>query len=189
MVVSPALKELLASPEGELLRERLPYRTVGTIGQPGLIGPGELSYYANSATLPGAEGAHHIAGFGATSEPEPMSPLLVVLIIVACVVLLMPVALFIATAVRFGGERRDRRLAALRLVGADVRMTRRMAAGEALFGSLLGLVLGALLFLARPAADGLGHPLGRQRLPLRHHPGPGPRRRWSPSPCRCPPSS
>ncbi|MFJ6747030.1 ABC transporter permease [Streptomyces sp. NPDC091266] len=148
MVVSPALKELLASPEGELLRERLPYKAVGTIGQPGLIGPGELSYYANSATLPGADGAHHIAGFGATSEPEPMSPLLVVLIVVACVVLLMPVALFIATAVRFGGERRDRRLAALRLVGADVRMTRRMAAGEALFGSLLGLVLGALLFLA-----------------------------------------
>ena len=47
-------------------------------------------------------------------------------------VLLLPVAVFIATAVRFGGERRDRRLAALRLVGADSRMTRRIAAGEAL---------------------------------------------------------
>ncbi|MER6839647.1 FtsX-like permease family protein [Streptomyces platensis] len=59
----------------------------------------------------------------------------------------MPVAVFIATAVRFGGERRDRRMAALRLVGTDRRMTRRMAAGEALCGALCGLALGAGLFL------------------------------------------
>ncbi|WP_347404581.1 FtsX-like permease family protein [Streptomyces sp. MST-110588] len=59
----------------------------------------------------------------------------------------MPVAIFIATAVRFGGERRDRRLAALRLVGADNHMTRRIAAGEALLGSLFGLVVGLGLFL------------------------------------------
>ncbi|WP_437115071.1 FtsX-like permease family protein [Streptomyces flaveolus] len=61
--------------------------------------------------------------------------------------LLLPVAVFIAAAVRFGGERRDRRLAALRLVGADGRMTRRIAGGEALAGALLGLVLGAGFFL------------------------------------------
>nr|WP_235466967.1 FtsX-like permease family protein [Streptomyces platensis] len=59
----------------------------------------------------------------------------------------MPVAVFIATAVRFGGERRDRRMTALRLVGTDRRMTRRMAAGEALCGALCGLALGAGLFL------------------------------------------
>ena len=63
------------------------------------------------------------------------------------VVLLLPVGVFIAAAVRFGGERRDRRLAALRLVGADGRMARRIAAGEALAGALLGLVLGAGFFL------------------------------------------
>ncbi|CAM5687468.1 Membrane protein OS=Streptomyces antimycoticus OX=68175 GN=SANT12839_060220 PE=3 SV=1 [Streptomyces antimycoticus] len=64
-----------------------------------------------------------------------------------CVVLLLPVLIFIATAARFGGERRDRRLAALRLVGADIHMTRRIAAGESLFGSLLGLAVGGGLFL------------------------------------------
>ncbi|MGH1551865.1 hypothetical protein ACRAWF_06070 [Streptomyces sp. L7] len=42
--------------------------------------------------------------------------------------------MFIAAAVRFGGERRDQRLAALRLVGADGRMARRIAGGEALAG-------------------------------------------------------
>lgn len=63
------------------------------------------------------------------------------------VALLMPVAVFIATAVRFGGERRDRWLAALRLVGSDGSMTRRIAAGEAVAGAVLGLVLGTVFFL------------------------------------------
>lgn len=46
MLVSPALSELLRSDAGELLRGRLPYDTVGTIGETGLIGPG------NSPTTP-----------------------------------------------------------------------------------------------------------------------------------------
>ena len=70
----------------------------------------------------------------------------------SCVALLAPVAVFIATAVRFGGERRDRRLAALRLVGADPATTRRIAAGEALAGALFGLLTGAALFLRRRSA-------------------------------------
>ena len=61
---------------------------------------------------------------------------------------LLPVAVFTAAAVRFGGESRDRRLAAVRLVGADSRMTHRIAAGEALLSAALGTVVGAVLFLA-----------------------------------------
>ncbi|MFI0224760.1 ABC transporter permease [Streptomyces lydicus] len=148
MVVSPALKELLASPEGTLLRERLRFKAVGTIAEPGLAGPGELAYYAVSDRLAEEDGSFRIAGFGSRTPPQELPPTLLVLIIVACVVLLMPVALFIATAVRFGGERRDRRLAALRLIGADRRTVRRTAAGEALFGAVCGLLLGTVLFLA-----------------------------------------
>ncbi|MFF5769218.1 ABC transporter permease [Streptomyces californicus] len=147
MVVSPALKELLASPGSELLRERLAYRITGTIGDDGLRSPGELHYYAGSDTLTTARGAHRITEYGGAGETDPVSPLLVVLIVMVCVVLLVPVAIFIATAVRFGGDRRDRRLAALRLVGADIRTTRRIAAGEAMFGALLGLLLGLAFFL------------------------------------------
>ncbi|WP_234024969.1 MULTISPECIES: FtsX-like permease family protein [unclassified Streptomyces] len=147
MVVSPALRALLGSPEGRLLRERLHFTDVGTIGQAGLIGPAELVYYAGSATLTADDGGRRIAGFGTRTERDPLDPLLLTLLVVGCVVMLMPVALFIATAVRFGGERRDRRLAALRLIGADVRMTRRTAAGEALFGAVCGLAVGAVLFL------------------------------------------
>ncbi|MFJ3498883.1 ABC transporter permease, partial [Streptomyces sp. NPDC086091] len=51
MVVSPPLKKLLASDDGKLLRERLPYRIVGTIGEAGLVSPRELAYYAGATGL------------------------------------------------------------------------------------------------------------------------------------------
>ncbi|NUP41410.1 MAG: ABC transporter permease [Streptomyces sp.] len=146
MVVSPALKKLLADGDNKLLRERLDYKIVGTIGDEGLAGPAELIYYAGDAI----EGAGHRLdhwGDNSPKQEQELDPALLLLIVVGCVVLLLPVAIFIATAVRFGGERRDRRLAALRLVGADSRMTRRIAAGEALVGSLLGLVVGTGIFL------------------------------------------
>jgi hypothetical protein len=155
MYVSPALAELLASPEGRLLAERLPHRTAGLIGDAGLLDPGELLYYTGSSTLTTGNGAVRTDGYGygAGRGLGPVDPVLIVVIVLACVVLLVPVAAFIATAVRFGGEQRDRRLAALRLVGADARTTRWIAAGEALFGAALGLAAGAGFFaLARPLA-------------------------------------
>ncbi|ULR53135.1 ABC transporter permease [Streptomyces deccanensis] len=153
MVVSPALSDLLKSDAGKLLRERLPYETVGTVGQDGLIGSTDLVYYAGAKGIADRVDGSVVAridafGTDTTGTPEEeVDPILLLLTLVVFVVLLMPVAVFIATAVRFGGERRDRRLAALRLVGSDGRMTRRIAAGEALAGSLLGLVFGAGFFL------------------------------------------
>ncbi|MFE0380644.1 FtsX-like permease family protein [Streptomyces inhibens] len=146
MLVSPALKKLLDSPEGALLRDRLEYTVAGVIGDDGLLGPQELTYVAQSATLAAPDG-YRIDHFGKSWDPLPMRAPVVLLVIMTCVALMMPVMVFIGTSVRFGNERRERRLAALRLVGADVRMTRRIASGEALFGSLLGLACGAVLFL------------------------------------------
>lgn len=158
MIVSPALERLLKSGDGKLLRERLPDRIVGTIDGDGLRGPAELAFY---------RGADHLAErltngvntrinrFGDLNpSSEGMDPVLLLLTLVVFVVLLMPVGVFIATAVRFGGERRDRRLAALRLVGADVGMTRRIASGEAFAGAAVGLVLGAVFFLIGRQAAG-----------------------------------
>lgn len=147
MAVSPALRELLGSSSGALLKERLGYRITGTIADRGLLEPGELRFYAGSATLTRSGGAIRSAGYGHDPGSGRFDPRLVVLVALICVVLLVPVGVFIGTAVRFGGDRRDRRLAALRLVGADVGMTRRIAAGEALFGAVLGLLVGTGVFL------------------------------------------
>ncbi|MFF1657742.1 ABC transporter permease [Streptomyces sp. NPDC058255] len=152
MLVSPALDRLLKSSDGKLLRERLPYRVTGTIADVGLVDPHELAFYAGTkdltATTHMTGRVERIDSFGSSGQSgETMDPVLLLLVLIVFVVLLMPVGVFIAAAVRFGGERRDRRLAALRLVGADGRMTRRIAAGEALAGALVGLLLGAGFFL------------------------------------------
>ncbi|MFD7024027.1 FtsX-like permease family protein [Promicromonospora sukumoe] len=147
VVVSPALERLLASDDGAALRGRWGDRTVGTIGAEGLAGPGELTFYLGTDRLT-AETANRIESFGGATAPEEgMSPVLMLLALVGMVVLLLPVGIFVSTAVRFGSESRDRRLAAVRLVGADVGATRRIAAGETLAGAVLGLAVGALLFL------------------------------------------
>jgi hypothetical protein len=149
LVVSPALARRLRDP---LLRARIPGRIVGTIGDAGLVGPHELAYYAGSATLEHGAGVLRLAAFG--GERLPLEPLLYVLITIMVVVLLAPIGVFIASAVRFGGEARERRLAAVRLLGADRGMASRIAAGESLVGALAGLVVGALLFVAvRPFAE------------------------------------
>ncbi|MEU7602079.1 FtsX-like permease family protein [Streptomyces sp. NPDC041003] len=150
MAVSPALDALLKSSEGALLRERLDARVSETVGDPGLVGPGELLFYLGSDTLrkngPEDHRVERVTGFGYDADREGLDPVLMLMVVLTFVALLMPVAVFIATAVRFGGDRRDRRLAALRLVGADSRMVRRIAAGEALAGSVVGLVLGTGFF-------------------------------------------
>ncbi|MFE5853291.1 FtsX-like permease family protein [Streptomyces sp. NPDC056500] len=147
MAVSPALAELLAAPGGTLLKERLPYRVTATIGDRGLIGPDELRYYAGSDQLTAENAKGTTDGFGRYEVGEPFVGVILLIAVIAFVALLLPVGVFIATAVRFGGEQRDRRLAALRLVGSDRAMTHRIAAGEALCGALLGLFVGAGLFL------------------------------------------
>ncbi|MFI1191754.1 ABC transporter permease [Micromonospora sp. NPDC020750] len=157
VVVSPALRELLDSPDGPLFAPRLGgARVTGTIAAQGLTGPHELAFYLGSDTLT-RDQALRLDRFGGGPPSEEFSPVLMVLVVVVFVVLLLPVVVFVGAAVRFGGDRRDRRLAALRLLGADADagMIRRIAAGEAAAGAVLGLAVGGTLFVA-----------GRQLAPL-----------------------
>ncbi|MGW2045341.1 ABC transporter permease [Streptomyces sp. NPDC001858] len=176
MLVSPALKKLLASDDAALLRERLPYKIIGTIGERGLIGSQELAYYSGATGLAGEIGAGDVSRltrFGEKNlQPTSTDPVLLLLNLVVIVMLLMPVAVFIAAAVRFGGERRDRRLAALRLVGSDSRMTRRIAAGEAMAGALLGLVLGTGFFFVGRQIAGSVEVMGVSVWPSYLNPSP-----------------
>jgi hypothetical protein len=155
LYASPALRDLLDSPEGALLAERFDGAPVtGVVGAEGLRGPHELYFYLGTDTLSRDPAPHAASGFGADRPSGGMAAILVLLIVVVIVVLLLPIAAFVLTAMRFGAESRDRRLAALRLVGADRGMTRRIAAGESLVGAVLGLVLGTGFFLvARAFAD------------------------------------
>ncbi|GGM30655.1 FtsX-like permease family protein [Dactylosporangium sucinum] len=148
MLVSPALKRLLESPDGALLRQRYPAPIAGTIGEPGLAGPRELALYQVRTDLREEQSrVLRLGSYGSHSPSDGLNPFLLLLVVVIFVVLLMPVAMFVAAATRFGGEQRDRRLAAVRLAGADSGMARRIAAGEAVVSAAGGVLLGAVFFL------------------------------------------
>ncbi|MFD2763618.1 ABC transporter permease [Micromonospora eburnea] len=147
-VVSPELRALLDSPDGPLLAPRLGgARVTGTIAPDGLSGPHELAFYLGRDDLT-PERAIRLDHFGGVGSEEEFGPVLWLLVVVVFVVLLLPIVVFLGAAVRFGGEQRDRRLAALRLLGADAGMVRRIAAGEAGTAALFGLAVGGVLFLA-----------------------------------------
>ncbi len=145
--VSPALRRLLASPEGALLRPRIPGRIAGDVAPAGLLGPHELGFYAGSDRLT-EDNAHRIDRFGNPGASGGLDPVLAMLVVIMLAALLIPVGVLVGTAVRTGGEDRDRRLAAVRLIGADRGMARRIAAGEALVSAAAGLLLGLAVFLA-----------------------------------------
>jgi ABC-type lipoprotein release transport system permease subunit len=153
--VSPALHRLLATADARsLLAPRIPGRVAGEIAPGGLIGPTELVYYAGATGLVEGDGVRRLTSFGDPGLHDGLNPILALLMVIVLVALLLPVAVLVGAAVRTGGEDRDRRLAALRLIGADQRMARRIAAGEALVSAALGVALGTLAFLVvRSFAD------------------------------------
>jgi ABC-type lipoprotein release transport system permease subunit len=145
MVLSPALAELLRSDSGTLLRPRFPGPAVGTIGQAGLANPDDLrAYIGADASLQGKQ----VYSFGDPAEPDDLDPRLLALLLIGIVSLLAPVFVFVVTSARIAGAERDRRLAALRLVGSDLPQVRRIAAAESLVTAATGLVLGAAAFLS-----------------------------------------
>jgi hypothetical protein len=150
VVVSPALAALLDSPGGALLRPRFP-RVVGRITQAGLHGPQDLFYYAG---IPASELGtadpldEQVYSFGEPPQGRSLgNSALLALLVVGVVALMVPILIMISISSRIAGAARDRRLAALRLVGAGARQVRRIAAAEALVPAATGLVLGALVFL------------------------------------------
>jgi hypothetical protein len=153
--VSAALAQALAGPDGAVLREALPGRVTGRLSNAIVSAPNELiymvGYRASQLALPG----------NPFSRPRPVLRLVpresaaesagtdgfiftlgfAVLIAAA----LVTIALMIANASRIGTRRREARLSALRLAGADSRQIARLIATEAAITALPGALLGALI--------------------------------------------
>ena len=148
MVVSPALAELLSSPDGDLLRPRIPGEVVGTVGPEGLLSPNELYFVAGEEDLTGFSPittVHHHYG-EIKHEDASLSSSMWIVLALGVSALLVPVVVFVAATTRLAESARQRRLAALRLVGAGGKQVRRIASAEALVGALGGVVFGWALF-------------------------------------------
>ncbi|HUR14113.1 MAG TPA: FtsX-like permease family protein [Mycobacteriales bacterium] len=156
LVVSPDLAGALRGPHAAELAVRLPGKVVGEIGAAGLSGPRELFAYVGvsrpSPPYPGQE----VLRFGYRADRADISPELRVAAQLGALGLLLPVLVLVATATRLSAGTRDRRLAAVRLVGGTPRQVALLAAGEALVVGVLGSALGLFVFrVLRPVAAGL----------------------------------
>jgi len=156
LVVSPDLARALAGPHAAELTSRLPGRVVARIAPEGLSGPHELYAYVGVAKTSTGYPADEVLRFGHRNDPADVSPELRVAAQLGGLGLLLPVLVLVATATRLSAGARDRRLAAVRLVGGTARQVSLLAAGEALVVGVLGAALGALVFgVLRPVAASL----------------------------------
>jgi len=162
VLVSPALAAALDGPHSAELLPRLHGKLTGTIGDAGLVGPDELFAIAGvgpgqlegdlAAGFPGGRGADlkystgQTAG-GVTSVTAGISDELRAALLVAAVGLIVPLMVLVATATRLSAASRERRAAALRLVGATARQVSGLGAIEGAVVGALGAVGGVALFL------------------------------------------
>ena len=144
LVVSPRMARLLADP-ASTLSLRYPGEVVGTVTPAGLVGPDELVVWAG-ATPGQLDGAASSTGFGDAqvsaklpSELRPAQGLLIIGFVI-------PLTALLATAASVGGDQRDRRLAALRLLGCTRRQVVATGCAEAAVLGIVGALLGVAAF-------------------------------------------
>ncbi len=158
--VSPALAAALSGPRAGELSPRIRGEVVGTIGQSGLVGPDELFAVAGASS--GRMVGELATGFSSPGLPEfltstgggevftvreGISDELRVALLVAAVGLVVPLMVLVATATRLSAAGRERRAAALRLVGATARQVSSLGAIEGAVVGAVGAVLGGGVFL------------------------------------------
>jgi len=166
---SPALASLLSSSDGELLRPRVPGHIVGTIAPEGLLEPDELVAYVGASPdlhIPRIWEPEAVTSFAPADRGQgpPVDLGAIVLLCVTVVAVLLPIAMFVLTAIRLSASTREARFAAVRLAGGTQAQVRVLAAAETAIAAVLCVVLSVPLFLlARPAGNAIlsavaGHP-------------------------------
>ncbi|WP_436759146.1 FtsX-like permease family protein [Streptosporangium sp. V21-05] len=154
--LSPGLAELAGELPAAQLAARFPGRRGGTIGDEALVYPGELVVVRGQAAdspvmratssddSRGGAVPTGISGFaGRTTEDATGYSALG---LIASVLMAVPLLVFGGAAARLTVARRDRRLAALRLVGASPGQVVAMTVCEAVITAFGGAVLGTALY-------------------------------------------
>ncbi|GHH52332.1 hypothetical protein GCM10017774_64220 [Lentzea cavernae] len=141
VVASPAMQRLFASTPDDQLDDRFPGEVTGTIPVDLLSHPEQLIAVVGGE-VPGMFTAAGIA----TSPDHAFFAFARIIVGIAALVLLVPVAVFVVMASRIAAAQRERRLAALRLVGATRSQTAAIAAVESGIAALAGTFAGWLAY-------------------------------------------
>jgi hypothetical protein len=150
--VSAALARALRGSDGASLRTALPGRVGGRLTNAIVSRPGELIYMVgyrpaqmhSTAFIPVRSFVPR-AGAGASAGAEGFAYSVGFAVLIAAA--LVTIALVIANASRVGARRREARLSALRLAGADHGQLARLIAIEAAITALPGALVGAVIAL------------------------------------------
>ena len=146
--VSPALADLMAERPPNELADR--FGTIaGTIGEEGLQAPNELvAINGLPAETLAAAGSRAVTAFDTDGRPPTLDWVVTLIVVVAVIGAIAPVAVFVASATRLAAARRERRLVAFRLSGATSGQIAILAAVDAMLISIPGALLGVVVFLA-----------------------------------------
>lgn len=154
---SPALATLIKTVPADQLGERFPGTMIGTIGQAGLSGPGDLAIYTGHtpARVGNISGTQWVTSISSAPGQEVFSPFFRYAFGIGVLAVVFPMLVLISTATRLAANRREERFAALRLVGGTPGDVRIVATVEAVLSGFVGAVLGTVIFLlVRPALAG-----------------------------------
>jgi hypothetical protein len=154
---SPALAALLRTVPADELGERFPGKMIGTIGQAGLNGAGDLAIYIGHtpAQVNQIPGTAWVTSIYSAPGQAVFSRFFRIAFGVGVLAVVFPMLVLISTATRLAADRREERFAALRLVGGTPGDIRIVATVEAVLSAFLGAVLGTVIFLlVRPALGG-----------------------------------
>ncbi|GLW53746.1 FtsX-like permease family protein [Kitasatospora phosalacinea] len=155
--LSPALAELVDATPPEQLADRFGGHRIGILGKDALPAPDSLVALVGRApqALRETEGAALVDRIASTS-PDRCADCAVgitsngaaLILTVATGALVFPVLILIGTATRLTATQRERRFAAMRLVGATPRQVSVVSAVEAVAAAAAGVLLGFLPYLA-----------------------------------------
>jgi len=147
---SPALAALLATVPADQLGARFPGTMIGTIGQPGLSGAGELAIYIGHtpAQLDQIPGTAWVTSINSAPDHEVFSPFFRYAFGIGVLAVVFPILVLIATSTRLAADRREERFAALRLVGGTPGDIRIVATIEAMISAFLGAAIGTPMSMA-----------------------------------------
>ncbi|MFG2651100.1 ABC transporter permease [Streptomyces sp. NPDC048436] len=159
--VSPALHDQLRGEPG--LKGLLPGKEKGLIGPAGLTDPNELYAYVGTTRAELGDDARALKSFGSEHPPTTAveKSTLDILRFTLAVLVLLPLAVFLSVCAKLSAASRNRRLAALRLLGLSAKGTQRVNAAETVVAAFLGAVLGLAEFwllnqiMARTGLPGL----------------------------------
>ncbi|QKW22811.1 ABC transporter permease [Kitasatospora sp. NA04385] len=155
--LSPALAKLADATPPEQLADRFGGHRIGILGKDALPGPDSLVALVGDSPqeLSAIHGAVEVTRILTTSPDRcddcPIgirSNGITLILTVATGALVFPLLILIGTATRLSATRRERRFAAMRLVGATPRQVSAISAVESALAAAAGVLLGFLPYLA-----------------------------------------